>query len=58
MDSQLDRRKKGRLRQAKRQRRADLNKARSGEKEMSSGRNQKAGGLEKDESTYGRGFAD
>lgn len=33
-----------------------MNKARSGEKEMRSGKNQKAGGLGK--STYGRGFAD
>lgn len=58
MDSQLDRRKKGSLRQAERQTRAELNKARSGEKEMRSGKNQKAGGLGKDNSTYGRGFAD
>lgn len=58
MDSQLDRRKEGGLRQVERQTRAELNKARSGEKEMRSGKNQKAGGLGKDKNPSGRGFAD
>lgn len=58
MDPQLDRGKKGGSRQAERQTSAELNKARSGEEEMRSGKNQKAGGLGKDRSAYGRGFAD